>query len=110
MSVMTETAEQAPPADLPTDAAAFWGNTPADLFVAETDAGSEIPVIDQLGAAPFKKQDKGGFPFLGFLASVYEHVSTTAHSELNPTPPVITSSVVADQIESASEEPVQSQS
>jgi len=108
MTVMSESTDQAPPADLPTDANAFWGNAPADLFVTEADAGSEIPVIDQLGAAPFKKLDKGGFPFLGFLASVYEHVSTTALAELNPnpTPPPMSE----EQSEPVSEQPVQSQS
>jgi hypothetical protein len=72
------------PPDLPTDADAFWGDVPADLVVDEPDARAELPVLDQLGAAPFKKLEKGGFPFLGFLASVYEHVATTASSELHP--------------------------
>lgn len=87
---MTDTNTSAtPPTDLPTDSAAFWGEVPADLAPLDATPAAEVPVLDQLGAAPFKKPDKGGFPFLGFLASVYEHVSTTAQSELHPTPGVI---------------------
>jgi hypothetical protein len=80
---MTERNESNPPADLPSDAAAFWGAPPADSLPVDAGPASEVPVIDQLGSAPFKKPDKGGFPFLGFLASVYEHVSTTAAAELH---------------------------
>lgn len=79
----TENTPPTPPPDLPADPAAFWGDVPDDL-APDPGPSNEIPVLDQLGAAPFKKPDKGGFPFLGFLASVYEHVSTSAHNELHP--------------------------
>lgn len=78
-----------PPTDLPTDVTAFWGDVPDDLAPIDVSPLTEVPILDQLGAAPFKKPDKGGFPFLGFLASVYEHVSTTALGELHPTTHVI---------------------
>jgi hypothetical protein len=78
-----------PPTDLPVDPAAFWGDVAHDLTPVDTSVSTEVPVLDQLGAAPFKKPDKGGFPFLGFLAGVYEHVSTSAQSELHPTTGVI---------------------
>jgi hypothetical protein len=81
MTVENTTALVAP--DLPVDPEAFWGDVPADLVVDDTTARAELPVLDQLGAAPFKKPEKGGFPFLGFLASVYEHVSSTASSEMH---------------------------
>jgi hypothetical protein len=84
----TENTPPTPPADLPVDPVAFWGEVPDDL-APESGPSIEVPVLDQLGAAPFKKPDKGGFPFLGFLASVYEHVSTSAVSELHPTTGVI---------------------
>jgi hypothetical protein len=87
MTVENNTA--VPPADLPAEPAAFWGEVPADLVPAETNPTAELPVLDQLGAAPFKKPERGGFPFLGFFASVYEHVSSTAHSELHPNSGVI---------------------
>ena len=84
-----EATTSAPPVDLPADPVAFWGDVPADLVPAEPVVQIDIPVLDQLGAAPFKKLEKGGFPFLGFLASVFEHVSTTAVSELHPSAGVI---------------------
>lgn len=71
-----------PPTDLPADSASFWGVVPADLLTIDAAETPEVTVLDQLGAAPFKKLDKGGFPFLGFLAGVYEHVSSTAANVL----------------------------
>ena len=88
MSMTTEETTQAAPDDLPTDAVAFWGSVPPELLDIDLKPSTELPVIDQLGSAPFKKE-KGGFPFLGFLASVYEHVSATASGELHPTANVI---------------------
>jgi len=85
MSLTTEDTTIARPDDLPTDPAEFWGKPPTNLVTTPHTVGTELPVIDQLGSAPFKKE-KGGFPFLGFLASVYEHVSTTALTELHAPP------------------------
>lgn len=83
MSITSEDTTTVPPDDLPTNAAEFWGTPPSDMAATlHTAVGAELPVIDQLGSAPFKKE-KGGFPFLGFLASVYEHVTTTANAELH---------------------------
>jgi len=87
MSMTTEETTQAAPDDLPTDAVAFWGSVPPELLDIDLKPSTELPVIDQLGSAPFKKE-KGGFPFLGFLASVYEHVSTAATNELHAPPKV----------------------
>jgi hypothetical protein len=81
---MSDETTTPPPADLPTDPAAYWGTVPDNLVAADVEALPEVPVLDQLGAAPFKKLEKGGFPFLGFFASVYEHVSTTANASLHP--------------------------
>jgi hypothetical protein len=39
--------------------------------------------LDSLGPSPFPKR---GFPFLGFLSGIYDHVSTTAHQMANPQP------------------------
>jgi hypothetical protein len=37
--------------------------------------------LDSLGPSPFPKR---GFPFLGFLSGIYDHVSTTAHQMAGP--------------------------
>ena len=54
--------------------------TPAEFFRAGPDldaldpvADGAPPALERLGPSPFPKTK---FPFLGFLATVYEHVST----------------------------------
>lgn len=63
------------PPNLPSHPVAFW-NSPADLAALQppptTDAA---PVLKKLGPLPFPK---GSFPVMGFLATLYEHVSTHA--------------------------------
>jgi hypothetical protein len=45
-----------------------------DIDVLELpDNSQQPPVLERLGPSPFPK---GKFPFLGFLATVYDHVST----------------------------------
>ena len=57
-----------PPEDLPADATAFW--QPAPLPVRPEPR--ELPsALERLGASPFPKSK---FPFLGFLATVYDEV------------------------------------
>jgi hypothetical protein len=57
------------PADLPSDDS-FW--VAGEGVTALDDAAADDrPAIERLGPSPFPK---GGFPVLGFLASVYEHV------------------------------------
>ena len=49
-----------------------------DIDVLEpTDYSQQSPVLEKLGPSPFPK---GKFPFLGFLATVYEHVSQHARN------------------------------
>jgi hypothetical protein len=58
-----------PPEDLPTDAAAFWHA--ASLPLRPTTP--ELPsALERLGPSPFSKSK---FPFLGFLATVYDEVA-----------------------------------
>ena len=38
-------------------------------------------VLERLGSSPFPR---GKFPFLGILASIYEHVSEVTHRRYNP--------------------------
>ena len=53
----------------------------AGLNIDALDGPSEPapPVLERLGQSPFPK---GKFPFLGFLASVYEHVAMHAQNRV----------------------------
>jgi hypothetical protein len=68
-----------PPADLPADPREFWRAGPGvEALETQADPGSSAEpesALQKLGAAPFPK---GKFPFLGFLATVYDHVATHA--------------------------------
>ena len=60
-----------PPEDLPLDAGVFWH--PAE--VPPRPAAGELPsALERLGASPFAKSK---FPFLGFLATVYDQVAAS---------------------------------
>ena len=60
---------QVPPEDLPADAASFW-QAPE---LPPRPAVRELPsALERLGASPFPKSR---FPFLGFLATVYDQVA-----------------------------------
>ncbi|MFN4244098.1 MAG: hypothetical protein ACK4PI_12785 [Tepidisphaerales bacterium] len=98
-----------PPDDLPTDPARFFraaappppthppaspanGPRPGLPFLSNPSAahapgpsghGSDpcdapVSALDRLGASPLPKT---GFPFIGFLAGVYEHVAAVARGE-----------------------------
>jgi hypothetical protein len=73
---MPKTPKPAPPAlDLPTDPEEFFRAGPnLDALASPSDAPS---VLERLGPSPFPKTK---FPFLGFLATVYDHVATHARS------------------------------
>ena len=63
---------------LPTDPEAFFRAGP-DVDVLEL--GGDAPsVLERLGPSPFPKSK---FPFLGFLATVYDHVATHARNRSN---------------------------
>jgi hypothetical protein len=58
-----------PPEELPADAATFW-HAPG---LPPRPAPRELPsALERLGASPFPKSR---FPFLGFLATVYDQVA-----------------------------------
>ncbi|MCG3130576.1 MAG: hypothetical protein FLDDKLPJ_01341 [Phycisphaerae bacterium] len=69
-----------------TDAAQFWSlgaalpETPPD----DPSGQPEPSMLEQLGASPF---ERGGFPLIGFLATVYEKCSHEAQRRLDPRPP-----------------------
>lgn len=61
-------------ADLTADPAEFY-RMAADVALPELPADTP-PALEKLGPAPFPRNK---FPFLGFLASVYDHVATHAN-------------------------------
>jgi hypothetical protein len=62
-------AQPLPPEDLPNEAATFWQAAPLPL----RPASPELPsALERLGPSPFGKSK---FPFLGFLATVYDEVA-----------------------------------
>jgi hypothetical protein len=63
-----EAAAPTPPEDLPADAAAFWQSPPLPPRPEVRDLSS---ALERLGPSPFPKSR---FPFLGFLATVYDQV------------------------------------
>ena len=61
--------ELPPPEDIPTDASVYW-QTPS---LPQRPAPGELPsALERLGPSPFPKSR---FPFLGFLATVYDEVA-----------------------------------
>ena len=64
-----------PPSDLPADPARFWSSHPDPAEIGPPPSPETPPALQQLGTFPFPS---GGFPLMGFLATVYEHVSTHA--------------------------------
>ena len=60
------------------DRDAFFRAGP-DIDALEPPSPDAPPALQRLGAAPFPK---GKFPFLGFLATVYEHVAAHAQGRV----------------------------
>lgn len=66
-----------PPQDLPADVDRFYRGDASTAL--HDEAPSEHPsALDRLGSSPLPKT---GFPFIGFLSGVYEHVSAIARGE-----------------------------
>lgn len=64
-----------PPGDLPTDPRSFWGD-PATLERLAARPEADLPsVLQRLGPLPLPRS---GFPLIGFLATVYDHVAASA--------------------------------
>ena len=61
------------PADLPASALDFWEDQEDLGELAKSRTISTDDVLGKLGPPPFRKT---GFPFIGFLATVYDHVAT----------------------------------
>lgn len=79
MNTETKNLPAGPPDDLPPDADRFWV-PPVDLDAIEVPPDTEsIPALRRLGPLPFPR---GGFPLMGFLATVYDHVASHADDVL----------------------------
>jgi hypothetical protein len=74
---MTHADPTQPPA-LPSDPAEFFA-AGADTNALEHIAIGDTSALKQLGPSPFPKS---GFPLLGLLESVYEHLATHAEMRL----------------------------
>jgi hypothetical protein len=66
-------AKSSAPADLPASALDFWAESEDLTELAKGRSISTDDVLGALGPPPFPKT---GFPFIGFLATVYDHVAT----------------------------------
>lgn len=64
--------------NLPTDDESFFRAGPG-IDALQPPSPDAPPALQRLGAAPFRK---GKFPFLGFLATVYEHVAAHAQGRV----------------------------
>ncbi len=75
------TAGPTPPAYLPRVPRLFWSVHP-DFETIELGPQSKTPAaLERLGPPPFPKT---GFPFIGFLATVYDHVAAQAGDRTHP--------------------------
>jgi hypothetical protein len=79
---------------LPLDPAQFYGSA-EDADLPSGVNPEEAQVLERLGQPPFPKSK---FPFVGFLAGVYEHVSQRAASMVAPPSPAETETVPTDTI------------
>lgn len=68
-----------------TDAAQFWslGAALPETPPHDPSGQPEPSMLEQLGASPF---ERGGFPLIGFLATVYEKCAHEAQRRLDPQP------------------------
>jgi hypothetical protein len=66
------------------DEESFW--QPAEPLPEAPALPPETPsVLERLGPSPFPKS---GFPFLGFLATVYDHIAAHCQPQANDARPV----------------------
>ncbi|MFH1419127.1 MAG: hypothetical protein ABII12_12690 [Planctomycetota bacterium] len=68
-----------PPDDLPSDPAVFYAASSSLDELAGMQDDPCKTALERLGPPPFRRS---GFPLLGFLATVYEHVAKCASESL----------------------------
>lgn len=61
-----------------------WEDQVIAPAAAELDGASEGDILKRLGPSPF---ERGGFPLVGFLATVYEKVGRDLRARLQPQRP-----------------------
>ena len=67
-----------PPTDLPTDAHSYWHSH----SFPQRPMPEPLPAaLEKLGASPFPKSK---FPFLGFIATVYDQIANSVHHKKKP--------------------------
>ena len=64
-----------PPSDLPSDPRSFWGDAAGLERLADRPEADLPSVLQRLGPLPLPRS---GFPLIGFLATVYDHVAASA--------------------------------
>jgi hypothetical protein len=69
-----------PPDDLPADPASFYAAGTDLTNLLQPPAVETKPALTRLGPPPFPR---GGFPLLGFLSTLYDHLSKTAQEALH---------------------------
>lgn len=67
------------PRNLPSDPGRFWRAPVSPASLVPPDDVDQLPALQRLGPLPFSGS---GFPLMGFLATLYEHVSTYARDAL----------------------------
>jgi hypothetical protein len=67
-----------PPADLPAQPERFWCRGADAESLGEPPQPETRSLLRRLGPPPFPRS---GFPLVGFLATVYEHVSKCAQED-----------------------------
>lgn len=80
---MSQEPKPNPPPPLPTDPREFY-RAGEDIDALHPTPEGVPSALERLGPSPFPK---GKFPFLGFLASVYDHVSSHAKNRISPPNP-----------------------
>lgn len=63
------------PVELPRSPRLFWSARPEFAELKAPQGPAEPSALERLGPPPFAKS---GFPFIGFLATIYDHVATHA--------------------------------
>ncbi|HKQ46678.1 MAG TPA: hypothetical protein VJZ71_01265 [Phycisphaerae bacterium] len=69
------------PAGLPTDPRGFWRASSNLAMLRPPDDVDRTPTLKRLGPLPFSGS---GFPLMGFLATLFEHVANSAREEVMP--------------------------
>lgn len=73
-----DAAGREPPTELTLEPERFYKGEGDMVPLHDEKCGEKTSALDRLGSSPLPKT---GFPFIGFLSGVYEHVSAMARGE-----------------------------